>query len=303
MEPEITTTDDDSTEYTDTRVICLDPPSTIRMLAQSYEDTQRNRIAIGNRILAYERCLQYGSGASVKEIKDAKVTTAMIRKISKKSPVRSLADLHADYLTQEAKIQRNMTLALRTDPVWNAWLSYVKGAGPVLACKIGSHIRVSPSVRTLLDPTTGEITEVPAPYADTPSALIRHAGYGVVDGKRERSAKGVRNSFNKHLKTAVYLLGNSFIKCQSPYTKVYYQAKERYQEQNATRPKAEQRTKGHIHAMARAKMVKLFLAHLWVICREVEGLPTRSPYVEEYLGHTHIISPWDMVEIPQEQAA
>ena len=36
---------------------------------------------------------------------------------------------------------------------------------------------------------------------------------------------------------------------------------------------------------ARRKMIKIFLAHLWDFWREWEGLPRRTPYVEEYGGH------------------
>ncbi|GAH81945.1 unnamed protein product, partial [marine sediment metagenome] len=35
---------------------------------------------------------------------------------------------------------------------------------------------------------------------------------------------------------------------------------------------------GHLDMMALRKMIKLFLACLWLVWREAEGLPTRSPY-------------------------
>lgn len=55
-------------------------------------------------------------------------------------------------------------------------------------------------------------------------------------------------------------------------------------------------SEGHLHNMALRKMIKLFLAHLWMVWREAEGLPVSEPYVQEKLGHTHIIGPWDMVD-------
>jgi len=49
--------------------------------------------------------------------------------------------------------------------------------------------------------------------------------------------------------------------------------------------------KGHIDAMARRKAVKLFLSHLWVKWRGIEGLPVTDPYVIEKLGHKTKIDP------------
>lgn len=55
---------------------------------------------------------------------------------------------------------------------------------------------------------------------------------------------------------------------------------------------------GHLHQMAMRRMTKLFLHHLWVVWREALRLPSREPYPIEYLKHTHVISPWDMVDRP-----
>lgn len=53
---------------------------------------------------------------------------------------------------------------------------------------------------------------------------------------------------------------------------------------------------GHLDAMALRKMVKLFLACLWLVWREAECLPTRDPYPIERQGHTSLISPWEMID-------
>lgn len=53
---------------------------------------------------------------------------------------------------------------------------------------------------------------------------------------------------------------------------------------------------GHLDMMAIRKMLKRFLAALWLVWREAEGLPIREPYVAEKLGHTSIVSPWEMVD-------
>ena len=54
--------------------------------------------------------------------------------------------------------------------------------------------------------------------------------------------------------------------------------------------------RGHLDMMALRKMIKLFLACLWLVWREAEGLPVRSPYPAEKQGHTKVISPWEMVD-------
>ena len=53
---------------------------------------------------------------------------------------------------------------------------------------------------------------------------------------------------------------------------------------------------GHLHQMAMRRMIKLFLCHLWVEWRKALELPGRIPYAIEYLGHSQIISPSDMVD-------
>jgi len=44
------------------------------------------------------------------------------------------------------------------------------------------------------------------------------------------------------------------------------------------------------------KMIKRFLVLLWAYWREAEGLPTRVPYPQEYLGHDHMVVPGDMCD-------
>lgn len=53
---------------------------------------------------------------------------------------------------------------------------------------------------------------------------------------------------------------------------------------------------GHLDMLAMRKMIKLFLACLWLVWRESEGLPVSSPYAIGELGHTHFIDPWEMVD-------
>lgn len=122
--------------------------------------------------------------------------------------------------------------------------------------------------------------------ADTVSALWRYAGYGVNgDGQRERPVKGEKLHYNARLKTTLYLVATSFLRSGSPYRSVYDNSKEYY---TLNRPDW---TPGHCHQAAMRKMIKVFLSHLWLEWRTLEGLPTRDLYVMEYGGHTSYIAP------------
>jgi hypothetical protein len=121
----------------------------------------------------------------------------------------------------------------------------------------------------------------------TVSALWRFAGFGVVDGQRERSTKGERRHYNVRLKTTCYLIAVSFLRCSSPYRAEYDRAKSGYQQRHADW------TKRHVHHAAMGNMIKLFLAHLWETWRGLEGLSVRPPYCQDYQSHTAISSPAD----------
>ena len=83
----------------------------------------------------------------------------------------------------------------------------------------------------------------------------------------------------------MHLIGKSFIKSNSPYRKLYDNAKLRAEQ---THPDW---TPGHRATHAERIMVKMFMSHLWQVWREMEGLPTREPYAIASLGHTTLITP------------
>ena len=168
-----------------------------------------------------------------------------------------------EYCTERAKDY------LREHPTWH-WLGTIKGIGPVLGAKLLSYIDIK--------------------KADTISALWRYAGLGVVDGKAERLVAGEKAHYNKKLKVTMYLIGTSFLRSRSKFAEIYYAEKERQQKLHPElRPIV-------VHYRAMRKMNKVFLACLWLIWREALGLPTRKPYVHEYLGHTTLYDPWEFSE-------
>lgn len=58
---------------------------------------------------------------------------------------------------------------------------------------------------------------------------------------------------------------------------------------------------GHLDFMARRHTIKLFLSHLWLVWRKALDLPVGKPYPVEHLGHTTVISPWDMCDLPESE--
>ena len=147
------------------------------------------------------------------------------------------------------------------------YMTEVKGVGEILSAKVISMIDIE--------------------RADTVSALWRYAGYGVINGEREKPIKGEKLHYNKRLKSTCYLIGSSFLKSNSPYRQIYDNAKE-YYEINRT-----DWTKLHRHNAAMRKMIKVWLSHLWEVWRKIEGLPVRNIYAEGKLGHNHYIKPRD----------
>jgi len=157
------------------------------------------------------------------------------------------------------------------------WVTSIKGIGDSLACKLLAQIDDIEQFATI-------------------SKLWRFSGYAVIDGQREYNKPGEKSHFNKTLKSVCFLIVESFIKQQTPiYADIYYMEKERLRRIHPEKiVNGNGKTKyndGHLHAMAMRKTAKIFLQHLWLVWRTLEGLPVSDPYIHEIGGHTHIIPP------------
>lgn len=167
----------------------------------------------------------------------------------------------------EDEIASAFTDELDLHPAW-PWLHKVKGIGPTLGAKLLGLI--------------GDISKAP-----TVSSLWRFAGQ---DPTADKLVKGVPAQFNRRLKTVCFLIGRSMLMVNSPYRRLYDEAKAKYHD---THPEW---TKGHRHHAARRYMVKIFLSHLWVTWRQAVGLPTSEPYALTQPGHTKYYSPDEFVK-------
>lgn len=121
------------------------------------------------------------------------------------------ADLHLRYETRIQELEDDITNSvkaeMRTHPAW-PWLSEIRGVAETSAALVVGYIDIE--------------------RAPTVSALWRFAGYGVVDGQRERRTKGEKSHYNARLKTMVWRLIDLQVKLRGPYRDIYDNAKHTY---------------------------------------------------------------------------
>lgn len=286
----------------------------IRTSVRTLYDMQKIRIQAGNRIVAsFRQKLGIEPGETedtgnddagpllerlrleYKRITDG-VTTITKRIKIDSTLLTSLGELklmqaYEQQLDAEAVHLKLIEYELENYPVYREFLKPAKGCGPMMAAVILSEIDITKcnsisalwayaglDVVVTVDETTGEITEegrcrkahhlAPKTYTDR-------------DGNIKQT-RGI--TFNPFLKTKLIgVLGSSFLKCGGPYRTIYDNYKHRLEHH----PKWAERSKGHRHNAAIRYAVKEFLADLWTVWRQLEGLPVRPRYNEEKLGIVH----------------
>ena len=216
-----------------------------------------------------------------------------IRSYNRLRTVGEVEGVHPERLKKlEQEIRLYIENALEGIPIYEKFLKHIKGIGPILAGGLISN----------LDPHKAKHV----------SSFWRYCGLHVKDGKAPKRRKGKKLDFNVKMRTLMWKVGDSFIKHRTPkYREIYDQAKKKENEKlgyplenpencpyyneciksiinKASRtgktPKKPP-CKLHIDLRARRKMVKRFLADLWVEWRKLEGLPVSEPYPIAILGH------------------
>ncbi len=148
------------------------------------------------------------------------------------------------------------------------------------------------------------------------SSLWKFAGFSVENGTAPKRKKGGgKLSYNSQLRSMCWRLGSSLLRATGKFYEYYLREKDKYYQRYGNQgvnivpatslPKDKDGKRyepegmiaeGHVHNQAMRKMVKLFLACLWLTWREAEGLPVAKPYAIDQLGHDSYIAPWDMVD-------
>ena len=135
------------------------------------------------------------------------------------------------------------------------------------------------------------------------SSVWAYCGYH--KAAHERYEKGVAGGGSKKMRAALYRMADSMIKTRCVYRDIYDREKAKLEvsekvviSNNTQGLKTEvmwKETKPcHRHGAAMRKMIKIFLAHWWLVYRRIDGLPTELPYVQAKMGHTGIIQPEEM---------
>jgi hypothetical protein len=175
------------------------------------------------------------------------------------------------------------------------WFSKVKGVGKENIGKVVATIDIK--------------------KADTISSLWKYGGFDVVNGKAPKREKGGgKLTYNSQLRSMCWRLGSSLMRAKGKFYDYYESQKRMYVESYNNHgikivptnqlPKKDNKhyepkemiTEGHLHNRALRKMIKLFLACLWIEWRKAEGLEVTKPYAIDKLGHDHYISPAEMTD-------
>lgn len=165
----------------------------------------------------------------------------------------------------EAELKRVIENELPKHPIYDKWLSKIKGIGPSLAggliCLIGDISRF-----------------------DSISKLWAYSGYKVDDGKVQKRTKGQTSNWKNDIRTLCRLVVDVMaIKHRSePYRGIYDKEKAR---------QLEKVPKLHAHNRAIRKVAKIFLQHYWCVARELAGLTVSQPWIIAHGEHVDLIKP------------
>lgn len=198
----------------------------------------------------------------------------------------------------------------RFNSVSNLW-AYA-GYGVVDFCETCGKRYVQPGSREKwLTKTVGRLDDanqrrIRATKATNDELRAKAEGYlcncrdPVIVSKGQKRFADQLPDFNPELKKQVYLCVSQFIRLKNPnlYKTYYYQCKEEYMNRPDLREQMESRARGtikgtgRIDSMAKRKVAKLFLSHIWQIWNEIEGNEAATDaYVFDVLGHKDHIPP------------
>ncbi len=176
-------------------------------------------------------------------------------------------------------------------PAEAKWAYQQVGIGPVIASGLSAHIDVT--------------------KAASISAVWKFAGQAP---GFDRKVKGIKLPYNARLKVLCFKIGESFVRVSgkdgATYGKLYteFKAEEIRRNESGAYAEAAKRelankkfkvqdsvtkkrllagmlSDAHLHARAKRRTVKIFLAHYWVKGREARGLFVGEPYAIGILKH------------------
>lgn len=239
---------------------------------------------------------------------------------------------HQDEIVMMEKIKKRISTEIERElnyfPVYNLWLKNVPGAGPFVCgnmlvlyyfkftkvCKdcggvlIQDHKKDSEELAGLRCADCGKKPKGDGVFnykiEDRDFATISKwwafMGRKPVEGKMPKRRSGSKIDWSPKGRLAGYEFAQQLIRQagSTEYSAFYLREKEQL-----TKTRGEELKKGHIHNMALNKAVKLFLAHFWMVAREIDGKTVTRPYAETIMGHSGILEPFYWNPSDKEQAA
>ncbi len=263
----------------------LENKKILKMLVKSYDNWQSIRKKITNQLkLKSVKLINKGTDFKYETQNEAKISLDLSDAVIFKNQL-----LQA--LQNENNLEKEIEKYLELFPIYTEWLKGITGIGIRLASIIISNydIEKANTVSKMWSFTGYNPSNVQGYKWKTNLKTQEKTKILTNDMiKGDKLTAGYCSPFNKHLRTQMYVLAESFIKQRTmPYRKIYDDYKERLNNRNELLPKKEKLTKGHINFMAIRKMNKYFLQDLYVAWRTLEGLEVRKPYKEEYLNKKH----------------
>lgn len=320
-----------------------------KLTAGSYYDHQEVRISEFNRIrdIVYRKW----EGINLTEVQKKKPKEEKYLKKFEDRHIleyvrilkedKKLSNEEADYLDKVIEVQKNaekfeqmykglMMDYVESQKVYKVFLEKIKGISAILSANLLKEFGYCENAIHI-------------------SSLWKYCGMHVVEGQAPVRKKGEKLEFNARLRTLVWKISDSFVKQRTPFYREIYDKEKRHQvkmldeftesldkkrkkEFDKINKRDEKRKyvsefnpKAPVSLMnadlrARRKTIKIFLAHYWQVCKELNEPPSgrkppnnsepiklskplrnSEPYVKSKMGHKHI-SNWKEAVEKNEQA-
>ena len=284
-------------EYQEPQLI---PLPIMRGLVEIFYDFQGQRIATFNNVLM--NCER--NGISEEDLE-------------KKYGVKSLIE---EAKTFENKIKKRLDSEVVNYKLYDKYLQHIQGIGSILSAGLIANIGDISKFDTISKlwmyaglgfnkfcPECEHPTYVTVEYEDREGNITKGKKLKPFENCPEcnhkttpiiqKRTKGYQDNWSPRLRVLCWKLGSSFVKqkaAKSGYRRIYESFRRDDTEFHPTKVKENGKTKyndGHMYNRAVRKTVKIFMSHLWITWREMEGLEVKAPYVEKVLGHD-IIKPF-----------
>lgn len=204
-----------------------------------------------------------------------------------------LCMIHQYFETEalEARSFRQIEKFLEAFPIYTGYLKNVRGVGPAMAGVIISEMDISKAryVSSLWKYCGLDVVVTPNPETGELEGVARsmrkeHMVEVEYKDRNGEMQKRISITFKPFLRAKMRgVLASSFLRCGSPYAKIYYDYKNRIE----NHPKHVMKTKAHRNNMALRYMIQRFFVDLYVNWRKIEGLEVHPEYAVAKLGLVH----------------